>query len=244
MFRMASPWLKRIVCHAAFGVLLSPVLAQDRVPPPPVPSPSPSARLNAPVLNGWWAGVEAWERAEAARQASWQQQLLLDDQLRYRLGVPLGRTPQFHDSLPMAAWSSVWPLVPPDDRESRYAYGSPAISGQTAWPSRRSVFEPWPFIPGDIYGLPVVPVPVAHPIFQHEVQTGPRRWESRPYYAVPAAPAQRHSVPMEYPAEDKNRMLPSKGPSAAEGKLEPGDSRKAEPPTPEGAPRSRGPKEY
>ncbi|HEV3136282.1 MAG TPA: hypothetical protein VGZ26_00235, partial [Pirellulales bacterium] len=43
-------------------------------------------------------------------------------------------------------------------------------------------FEPWPRVPGDIWGYPM-PRPIEHPIGRESKQTGPNTWTSRPLYA-------------------------------------------------------------
>jgi hypothetical protein len=55
------------------------------------------------------------------------------------------------------------------------------------WPNP---FEPWPRVPGDIWGYPG-PRPVEHPVGQRSEQIGPDHWIYRPVYAdevaMPAA---------------------------------------------------------
>jgi hypothetical protein len=247
MFRVASVVLGMVSWLAA--VLGQPPRGMAQVGiVPAAASPVPSSELAASG-NGWLAGQEAWERGELARRSAWQQQLLLDDQLRYRLGVPLGRIPHFEQALETAPLGSGWALLPPDDRESRYAYGQAAAGTRPPGPSRRSVFEPWPFLPGDIYGLPVVPIPVAHPIGQHEVQTAPRRWESRPYYAAPAelaaspTPDQNHRQFLANPARVEE-IAPKKGSPPPAAAPEAAMDRGRPPVPPGGKAHPRGPKEY
>lgn len=144
----------------------------------------PSAHA-PPPWNGISAGLEAWRRGEQVRQAAWQQQLVWDDHLRYRLGVPLGR--EISAEGEARAWGiSALPLLPPFDRDSVYAYSDFFASGYQVSANQWRIFSPWPFLPADLYGPPVVPFPARHPDAQQEVQTGPRRWESRPWYASPA----------------------------------------------------------
>ena len=50
------------------------------------------------------------------------------------------------------------------------------------------VFEPWPYVPGDIWGYRYVN-PVRQPIGQRQVQTSPTRWESFPIYEEDLLPA-------------------------------------------------------
>ncbi len=44
-------------------------------------------------------------------------------------------------------------------------------------------FEPWPRVPGDVWGYPVQR-PIEQPIGHESLQTGPNRWLYRPLYAT------------------------------------------------------------
>ena len=44
-------------------------------------------------------------------------------------------------------------------------------------------FEPWPRVPGDIWGYPL-PRPITQPIGHESAQVGENRWTYRPLYAV------------------------------------------------------------
>jgi hypothetical protein len=58
----------------------------------------------------------------------------------------------------------------------------------------RGVFEPWPMVPGDIWGYPILS-PVRQSIGQRSYQAGPNRWISEPVYAGDVAPAQPAAGP-------------------------------------------------
>lgn len=70
------------------------------------------------------------------------------------------------------------------------------LLGASEYGSRyASPFEPWPCVPGDIWGYPVHRS-IAQPIGHESVQTGKNRWLYRPLYATvqprpPAAAARR-----------------------------------------------------
>jgi hypothetical protein len=81
------------------------------------------------------------------------------------------------------------------------------------------VFEPWPYVPGDIWGYPYVSR-VRQPIGQRQMQTGPNRWESFPIYeedlAVEPPPAIAPPVaapPIVIPHDEPPPPLPP-GPRA------------------------------
>jgi len=71
------------------------------------------------------------------------------------------------------------------------------------------VFEPWPYVPGDIWGYRYYDG-ARQSIGQRQVQTAPDRWESFPVYAPPAAPV---SAPV---------VAPDINPSGDPGTVEPG----------------------
>jgi hypothetical protein len=71
-------------------------------------------------------------------------------------------------------------------------------------------FEPWPRVPGDIWGYPM-PRPIEHPIGQESVQTGPNTWTSRPLYAAAVKPPAKTAgaaaiVPGSRPAQAKVQL--------------------------------------
>ena len=68
-----------------------------------------------------------------------------------------------------------------------------------SFPAWRYYAEPWPFLPGDIYGYPVNDFVISQPVDRIEQQVGPNTWVSRPVYAEDFA------VPVEiddFPAEE------------------------------------------
>lgn len=78
--------------------------------------------------------------------------------------------------------------------EAVYAYGRRGLFGRrpagyvvirrapvVAY-QQRQVFEPWPYVPGDIYGYSARTA-ARQPIGHESRQTGPNRWEYRPLYA-------------------------------------------------------------
>jgi hypothetical protein len=83
-------------------------------------------------------------------------------------------------------------------------------------------FEPWPRVPGDIWGYPLAR-PVAQPIGHESVQTSPNRWIYRPLYATApgyvrprsARPAARSSVPVA-PRQPPPAHVQLPGPSEPE----------------------------
>ena len=122
--------------------------------------------------DGIQAGLDAFRLAEEQRLAALAAQLATNDRMRAWSGLPTsGGTTIYYGNRGFAA---------PMDIDFAYGYGyRRMVPGP-----RLTVFEPWPFIPGDIYGYVATP-PVRQPIGQWQGQTGPRRWESHPVYEAP-----------------------------------------------------------
>jgi hypothetical protein len=107
--------------------------------------------------DGIQAGLDAFRLAEERRQANVAMQQAVNDQARF--------------------WNAV-----PANLDFAYAYGF----GARRVPVPLTVFEPWPYVPGDIYGFTPY-FPVRQPVGQWQGQTGPNRWESHPVYDPPLA---------------------------------------------------------
>lgn len=127
--------------------------------------------------DGIQAGLDAFRIAEEQRQAAVAVQLDQNEAQRAWAGLPSARGSVIYYGYPLAAQLA--------DRDFAYAYGAGRF-GSGYGIARYSVFEPWPLIPGDIYGGVYV-APLRQPIGQWQGQTGPRRWESHPIYDPPLA---------------------------------------------------------
>ncbi len=75
-------------------------------------------------------------------------------------------------------------------------------------------FEPWPRVPGDIWGYPQAR-PIVHPIGHESAQTGPNRWIYRPIYATPSPAAPAAAPPDVVQPPQAGVQLPA--PSDADG---------------------------
>jgi hypothetical protein len=60
--------------------------------------------------------------------------------------------------------------------------------------------EPWPFLPGDIYGYPLSAPPINQPIGRIEEQIGPNTWFSRPVHVESFGPP---TLPEAEPAVER-----------------------------------------
>lgn len=137
------------------------------------------AQQTARPYDGIQAGYDAFQLGEEKRQWNAGQQLYLNDLSRARL-------------TPLASYGYGYrPFVgtigaAPASAEYAYGYGnSPGIYSSRRYAGRPlTVFEPWPYVPGDIWGDMYIP-PLRQPVAQVQSQTGPNRWESHPVYDPP-----------------------------------------------------------
>jgi hypothetical protein len=132
------------------------------------------------------AGLDGFRLAEERRQGAFAGQIAASDQVRAWAGLPTtGGVTLYYGGLSSATFAGTGPLA---DLDYAYAFGGPVVSGylrERAWfGPTRTVFEPWPYVPGDIYGYRFVQ-PVRQPVGQWQGQTGPNRWESHPIYDPP-----------------------------------------------------------
>lgn len=166
--------------------------------------------------DGIQAGADAYDLAEAERRARIDDQLYLNDAMRARYGWrPEGSV----------AWYGAGGYGRTLGIDYAYAYSSerlPPRYRQQLYvdryfaPPPLTVFEPWPYIPGDIYGY-MLPPRVRQSVGQRQVQTGPNRWESHPVYADELSPpAVEAAPPLEVapdPPTDEVPVAP-RGPTA------------------------------
>jgi len=90
------------------------------------------------------------------------------------------------------------------------------LNYRTVWmagygPRYPNPFEPWPRVPGDIWGYPQ-PQPIEQPIGDETIQIGPDRWLYRPVYARQIVPARAVSA---VPTASKDAGKASTGRGAA-----------------------------
>ena len=131
--------------------------------------------------DGIQAGYDAFQLAEEKRQINVGQQLYLNDRMR-ALATPLATYGYGY-----GPYLSTYGIAPAS-REYAYAYGnSPQGYAAARYTGRPlTVFEPWPYVPGDIWGDFYTP-PHRQPVAQVQTQTGKNRWESHPVYDPPLA---------------------------------------------------------
>lgn len=176
------------VFRAAFFivvVLTSPTLAQT------------PAASNRPY-DGIQAGLDAYRLGEEQRQVALSQELFLNNQMRFWNGYPVTST-TYYGYLPPTAMAAYGygvpatgfgsgiasPLMTQANLDYAYAYGAGPLWNGYGGYGPLSVFQPWPYMPGWIYGYPAYYLPARQPIGQQQSQTGPNRWESHPIYDPP-----------------------------------------------------------
>jgi hypothetical protein len=199
-----------------------------------------SASVSRPY-DGIQAGLDAFRLAEEKRQGAASDQLFLNDQMRFWNGYPnsRGETIYYGYLSPAAIRAYGYDLPPAARANLDYAYAHGGVGGPLA------VFQPWPFVPGDIWGYGARYQPARQPIGQQQVQTGPNRWESHPVYDPPLTQHQP-LPPMESRLLDRtpfataNETLPQSQPIPMNATV-PDAAPAIAPPTP--APR-RVPREY
>lgn len=118
------------------------------------------------------ASADATRYFDARNRRDIARQLDLIDQMKW------------YSALPAAGLGAAYYRDPPS---LDYVYGTSQWSaygpyGGAAWSIYPDVFEPWPYVPGDIFGYRWYN-PAPQPVGRVELQTGPNRWESHPVYA-------------------------------------------------------------
>jgi hypothetical protein len=149
--------------------------------------------------DGIQAGLDAYRLAEERRRGAIADQLYFNDEMRAWAGLPTSRGETVYYGLYGPRYGYAYP---PASLAYRYAYGVPRYGFGPL-----SVFEPWPIVPGDIYGYPAY-TPVRQPIGQHQEQTGPNRWESHPVYDPPLTPYRPLPPVVDVPNEPLEDVLP------------------------------------
>ncbi len=154
----------------------------------PLASQSLRGEEYAEPYDGLKASEDAHRYFDARRQEAIRRQLNTIEWMRWWAGFPASPRPD-----------TVYYRDPPS---LDYIYGTNRWSrlgpyGRAPGPMV-DIFEPWPFVPGDIYGYPFFR-PVRQPIGRREIQTGPNRWESHPIFAHDVAPPKPAPKPLAPP---------------------------------------------
>jgi len=169
----------------------------------PLPSTKP--------YDGIQAGLDAYRLGEEQRRAAINQQLLLNDQLRFWNGYPTSRGETIY-----------------------YGYMSPAALdlygyyGYGPWTG----FQVGPWMGGGLWGTPYYYPPARQPIGQQQIQVSPNRWESHPVYNPPLTPYSA-LPPVDSPLLDRTpyaTTIPAPPPISPPTKAKPTESVPPPPP--------------
>jgi hypothetical protein len=131
--------------------------------------------------DGIQAGLDAYRLAEEKRQGAVNQQIFLNDQLRYWNGYPTSRGETIY-----YGYMSPGALA-------AYGYG-----GYGPWTG----FQLGPWVGGGLWGTPYYYQPARQPIGQQQIQVSPNRWESHPVYDPPLT-MYRPQPPVDSPLLDR-----------------------------------------
>jgi len=119
--------------------------------------------------DGIQAGLDAYRLAEEKRQGAVNQQIFLNDQLRFWNGYPTSRGETiYYGYMSPAALAA-------------YGYGPYEYSGFGTWTG----FQLGPWMGSGLWGTPYYYQPARQPIGQQQIQVNPNRWESPPVYDPP-----------------------------------------------------------
>jgi hypothetical protein len=154
---------------AVLAVLLATAGAQEATLPQPAPLRPREQYRPGMTYDSLQAGQDAYRAAEADRQAAIQRQLRIQDEIRwYNTWAP--------------GYES-WPTLP-----EIYAYGARRAFRPTYRYGNAGyygpLFEPWPRVPGDIYGYPYYGS-VRQPTGHEKIWTSPNGYIYRPTYDPP-----------------------------------------------------------
>jgi hypothetical protein len=206
------------------------------------PATQQPAVVNRPY-DGIQAGLDAFRLGEEQRQANVASQLFLNDQMRFWNGYPTSRGAIYYGYMSPAAIQAYGygvPLMSRANLDYVYGYGAGPLWGGSRmnWAGPLAVFEPWPYVAGDIWGYRAYYQPARQPIGQQQTQTGPNRWESHPIYDPPLTMNQP-LPPVESPLLNRTPYATENGVSASQEATPPGPPVMQQPPAVR-----RGPREY
>jgi hypothetical protein len=151
-----------------------------------------------PPYDGLRAGEDAYQAADQQRRKRLDDQLFINNAMRASYGgLPARGSVTWYGNAGLG-------YSRPLGIDYAYAYSSERLLGwrgrslyiERYWSPPLSVFEPWPYVPGDIYGYYFPPY-VRQPIGQRQIQTGPTRWESHPVYPEDLEPVAPESLSAE-----------------------------------------------
>jgi len=167
--------------------------ADDQVPATPEPPPAAANPQGAPQFPRTYgrldASRDAYERVDRKRRQAIDRQVQLNDEMVWYSGHPgYDRVPPGLDTI--YAYGHTQGGRPVGRRTVRLgffgSFGYPRHLSHprhgAPWVASWGVFEPWPFVPGDIYGYPYLDR-VEQPLGHKVIATGPNSYIARPVHA-------------------------------------------------------------
>jgi len=206
-------------------VTLGNSVAGEDQPAPAAEPPEASARqFGEPQFPNTYgpldASRDAYERTERERRKAIDRQLQLnEDMVWYSTPPGYDRYPPSLDTIyayPRGFRGRRAVRRGLERSYGRWYYGYPGY----AYPQHAQwgVFEPWPFVPGDIYGYPYIDR-VEQPLGHKVIRTGPNSYIYRPVYESDLKKqSPTHAPPRAEPAEDVPK--PIRTPPLEEGPRE------------------------
>lgn len=183
-----------------------------------------------PLYDRIEAGREAQQRAEQERMGAIGQQIATIDRNAWLAGqVTLYPYPPVE-----GVYANGYGYVRPRAYRGMWVY-----PGYPSYPTAPGVFEPWPIVPGVIWGYPY-PDRIRQPI-GHEIVRTPNGSFYRPVYAMPQPSATVNppaAAPAQPPVAESPR--PSPPPVSPEAQVQP----TAPPPSTPPSPAPSGPREF
>lgn len=159
--------MSRYLAIISLALLSCPVLAQE---------------VRPRQYDGIQAGLDAYQLAEERRQANLRAQIGANDAARAAAGLPTtrGETIYYYNGYApgVVPWDAAYSYG------GSYGYARSGLFGRRVTFYAGPLFEPWPYVPGDIYGYRTYPQ-VRQPIGQRQVQIDENTWESHPVYDSP-----------------------------------------------------------
>lgn len=210
VFGLLSGFLLVSLGHAAAAEDQAPA-----APEPPRASANPAEKPQFPRTYGPLdASRDAYQRAENERRRAIDRQTELNDEMVWYSGHPgFDRDPPGLDT--------IYAYGPTHGRR-RVGRGTVRLGvhfghfggyphplshprNGAPWAAPWGVFEPWPFVAGDIYGYPYLDH-VEQPLGHKVIRTGPNGYIARPVYASDLEEKQRPAAAAGQPSEPERAV--------------------------------------
>lgn len=201
---MATNFRRLLTCGALCAVVLASSQrcgSAQQTPPAAaaVPAQAQPAPQHSESYGAVEAGQEAYQRAEAQRQANIEAQGALNEEMQ-----AASAPPAYYPYRPVAA---VYPgaVQVSWGRRRAFWYGPSVPAPYPPLRAYRGVLEPWPMVPGAMYRYPYGPW-APYPPAQIRIQIGPGAIPPPPEFGPEVVPQQ---VPTPAPPQDQPEPIPA-----------------------------------